>query len=213
MFKSCSDPQLNVRRGLEGGNSLRARLMAFGRSNGDVTGVAATLASTRVRQLTGPIWSGGDGPSIPRREPTVGEWKIIVVGVDGSPGSRKALTWAAAEAADHQADLVVLNVWEHTLLPPAGSVSVSERYVPDPSQRTAEDLLEVIKEELGEDPPVTVQPRIKQGNPAQVLIEHSAEADLLVVGTRGHGGFRGLVLGSVSQHVAAYATCPVTVVR
>jgi len=143
----------------------------------------------------------------------VGEWKIIVVGVDGSPGSRKALTWAAAEAADHQADLVVLNVWEHTLLPPAGSVSVSERYVPDPSQRTAEELLEVIKEELGEDPPVTVQPRIKQGNPAQVLIEHSAEADLLVVGTRGHGGFRGLVLGSVSQHVAAYATCPVTVVR
>ena len=99
------------------------------------------------------------------------EWKTIVVGVDGSPGSRKALTWAAAEAADHGADLVVLNVWEHTLLPPAGSVSVSERYVPDPSQRTADDLLQVIKEELGEEPPVLVQPQVKQGRPAKVLIE------------------------------------------
>ena len=143
----------------------------------------------------------------------MGDWKIIVVGVDGSPGSRAALTWAAAEAADHGADLVVLNVWEHTLLPPAGSVSVSERYVPDPSQRTADDLLEVIKDELGPEPPVFVQPRVKQGSPAKVLIEESVGADLLVVGTRGHGGFAGLVLGSVSQHVAAYAKCPVTVVR
>ncbi len=58
-----------------------------------------------------------------------------------------------------------------------------------------------------------VQPLVKQGNAAQVLIKQSADADLLVVGTRGRGGFRGLVLGSVSQHVAAYAKCPVTVVR
>ncbi len=141
------------------------------------------------------------------------KWKTIVVGVDGSPGSRKALSWAAVEAADHGADLVVLNVWEHTLLPPAGSVSVSERYVPDPSQATAEALLQIIKEELGPEPPVLVQPRVKQGRPAKVLIEDSADADLLVVGPRGHGGFAGLVLGSVSQHVAAYAKCPVTVVR
>jgi nucleotide-binding universal stress UspA family protein len=141
------------------------------------------------------------------------KWKTIVVGVDGSPGSRTALTWAAAEAAEHGSDLVVLNVWEHTLLPPAGSVSVSERYVPDPSQRTADDLVQVIKEELGDEPPVPVQARVKQGRPAKVLIEESANADLLVVGERGHGGFAGLVLGSVSQHVAAYAKCPVTVVR
>ena len=141
------------------------------------------------------------------------EWKTIVVGVDGSAGSRAALTWAAAEAADHGAELVVLNVWEHTLMPPAGSVSVSERYVPDPSQRTTDDLLQVIKEELGEEPPVLVQPHVKQGRPAKVLIEESTNADLLVVGKRGHGGFAGLVLGSVSQHVAAYAKCPVAVIR
>jgi len=140
-------------------------------------------------------------------------WKTIVVGVDGSPGSRKALTWAAAEAADHGSDLVVINVWEHTLMPPAGSVSVSERYVPDSSQRTADELTQVIHEELGDEPPVFVQPVVKQGRPAKVLIEESANADLLVVGPRGHGGFVGLVLGSVSQHVAAYAKCPVVVVR
>ncbi|GAA3347835.1 hypothetical protein GCM10020358_64120 [Amorphoplanes nipponensis] len=140
-------------------------------------------------------------------------WKTIVVGVDGSPSSRKALTWAAAEAADHGADLVVINVWEHTLLPPAGNVSVSEHYVPEPSQRTTEDLLAIIKEELGAEPPILVKSHVKQGRPAKVLIEESADADMLVVGKRGHGGFKGLVLGSVSQHVAAYAKCTVTVVR
>jgi nucleotide-binding universal stress UspA family protein len=143
----------------------------------------------------------------------VSAWKTILVGVDGSPGSRKALTWAAAEAADHGADLAVLNVWEHTLLPPAGSVSVSERYVPDASQATIDELLQVIKEELGEQPAVLVQAQVKQGRPAKVLIDESAGADLLVVGSRGHGGFAGLLLGSVGQQVAAYAKCPVTVVR
>jgi nucleotide-binding universal stress UspA family protein len=94
-----------------------------------------------------------------------------------------------------------------------GSGGVPQSPVPDPSERAGDDLVKLIKEELGEEPPVPVQPRVKEGNPAKVLIEQSADADLLVVGTRGHGGFRGLVLGSVSQHVAAYAKCPVTVVR
>jgi nucleotide-binding universal stress UspA family protein len=143
----------------------------------------------------------------------VSKWKTILVGVDGSPGSRTALTWAAAEAADHLADLVVLNVWEQTLPPPMGAPSVPQNDVPDPGQPAAENLLKVIKEVLGEDPPVLVYPRVKQGNPAEVLIENSADADLLVVGTRGRGGFAGLVLGSVSQHVAAYAKCPVAVIR
>jgi len=140
-------------------------------------------------------------------------WQTIVVGVDGSANSKKALAWAAAEATHHNADLTVVNVWEHTLMPPAGSVSVSERLVPDESQQSHEGLLNEIKEVLGENPPMLVLPKVEQGNPAKVLIEQSAQAQLLVVGTRGHGGFRGLVLGSVSQHVAAYAKCPVTVVR
>src|SRR5689334_25428555 len=107
-----------------------------------------------MRPPSGPMRSDRRWPVESGEETTVTKWTTIVVGVDGSPGSRKALSWAAAEAADHGADLVILNVWEHTLLPPAGSVSVSERYVPDPSQRTAEDLRQVIIEELGEEPPV-----------------------------------------------------------
>jgi nucleotide-binding universal stress UspA family protein len=141
----------------------------------------------------------------------VGNWKTILVGVDGSPGSRTALTWAAGEAADHQADLVVLSVWEAALPPPVGSVPQSG--VADTSGLATDNLLQVIKEVLGEDPQVLVQPRIKPGNAAEVLIEESSDADLLVVGTRGRGGFAGLVLGSVSQHVAAYAKCPVAVIR
>ena len=140
-------------------------------------------------------------------------WKTILVGVDGSRGSDKALAWAAAEALDHGAELVVVNVWERILPPPAGGPSLSEREIPDSKQGTAENLLNEIKEVLGEEPSVRVQPIVKQGNPAKVLIEQSENAQLLVVGTRGHGGFRGLMLGSVSQHVAAYAKCPVTVVR
>jgi nucleotide-binding universal stress UspA family protein len=143
----------------------------------------------------------------------VSKWKTIMVGVDGSPSSRTALTWAAAEAADHQADLVVMHVWEQALPPPVGSGSASPSDVTGTSEDEAESLVAVIKDELGDDPPVLVQPRVLQGNPAQVLIQESADVDLLVVGTRGHGGFAGLVLGSVSQHVAAYAKCPVTVVR
>ena len=85
--------------------------------------------------------------------------------------------------------------------------------MPDSSQSTADDLVQIIKEELGDEPPVVVRPQVKQGRAAKVLIDESADTDLLVVGKLGHGGFAGLVLGSVSQHVAAYAQCPVVVAR
>jgi nucleotide-binding universal stress UspA family protein len=143
----------------------------------------------------------------------VTEGKSVVVGVDGSRSSRVALAWAADQAALLQAELVAVAAWEPSILPPAGNPSVPETDASNSSQRAREELLSVITQELGEDPPVPVQPVVKRGHAAEVLIELSANADLLVVGTRGHGGFAGLVLGSVSQHVAAYARCPVTVVR
>jgi nucleotide-binding universal stress UspA family protein len=141
------------------------------------------------------------------------EWKNVLVGVDGSRGSRKALTWAAAEAATHGANLVVLNVAERHLLSPSGNPSVPTSETSENARDATADLVKIIKEELGDDPPVAAQARVKPGRPAEVLIEESAGFDLLVVGTRGHGGFAGLMLGSVSQHVSAYAQCPVTVVR
>ena len=118
----------------------------------------------------------------------MGAWKTIVVGVDGSPNSRTALTWAAAEAADHGADLVVINVWEHTLLPPAGSVSVSERYVADPSQRTAEDLVNVIKEELGENPFSGVVLVFRAKRRDKVKIVHWDATGLVLVWKQLEGG-------------------------
>ncbi len=111
-------------------------------------------------------------------------WSTVLVGVDGSDSSHQALTWAAAEAADHGAELVVLQVWEHHLPPPGGSVGVPDRAGPEPGRPTPEDLLQEITGVLGEQPPVRVQPRIEEGNAARLLIERSQEADLLVVGTR-----------------------------
>jgi len=140
-------------------------------------------------------------------------WKTVVAGVDGSTASRAALTWAAAEAAEHGAELVVVHVWEPPLLAAAGLGSVPHGPIAETAKDAEKLLLGVVTEELGDNPPVPVQPRVKRGHPAEVLIDESKDADLLVVGTRGRGGFAGLVLGSVSQHVAAYARCPVTVVR
>ena len=73
--------------------------------------------------------------------------------------------------------------------------------------------METIQDVLGEDPPVLVHPQVKEGHAAELLIGLSEDADLLVVGSRGFGGFAGMLLGSVSQHVAAYAKCTVVVVR
>jgi nucleotide-binding universal stress UspA family protein len=140
----------------------------------------------------------------------------IVVGVDGSDSSRKALAWAYDEAGHHGASLVVVTTWHPPALPmtpPYGSIP-PEDYGDQP-RREALELLERFTSELvPKDPAVDVRTSVEEGkNPAKVLIERSKEADLVVVGSRGHGGFVGMLLGSVSQHLVAHAECPVVVVR
>ncbi len=137
----------------------------------------------------------------------------IVVGVDGSNSSRKALAWAYDEAGHHGATLVVVMTWHPPTTPPYGSIP-PEDYGGEP-RREALELLERFTSELvPKDPAVDVHTSIEEGrNPAKSLIERSSEADLVVVGSRGHGGFIGMLLGSVSQHVVAHAECPVVVVR
>ena len=140
----------------------------------------------------------------------------IVVGVDGSDSSRKALAWAYDEAGHHGASLVVVTTWHPPALPmtpPYGSIPPDD-YEAQP-RREALELLERFTSELvPKDPAVDVRTSVEEGkNPAEVLIERSKEADLVVVGSRGHGGFVGMLLGSVSQHLVAHADCPVVVVR
>lgn len=141
--------------------------------------------------------------------------KKIVVGVDGSEPSLKALRWAGRAAVDKGAELLVVLAWANTPEPLAGafsSYSVHE-HVGSPADRARDRLMAAVTEVLGEDPPVVVQPQVKEGSAAKVLIEAAQDADLLVVGTRGLGGFGGLLLGSVSLHVAAHAGCTVVIVR
>jgi nucleotide-binding universal stress UspA family protein len=142
------------------------------------------------------------------------QWKRIVVGVDGSPASRTALEWAGDEAVRHGSELVVLTAWLPVPPPLAGTSSTLPTHGLTDAGETAKDLLmAAVRDVLGEDPPVLVQPQVKEGSAAKLLIDFSEDADLLVVGSSGHGGFAGMLLGSVSQHVTAHAKCTVVVVR
>ncbi|SDS37191.1 Nucleotide-binding universal stress protein, UspA family [Friedmanniella luteola] len=145
----------------------------------------------------------------------MGEIKLIIVGVDGSDQSKAALDWAYGEAAHHGARLTVVTIWSPpalTMSPPYGALP-TEGYEDQP-RTDALALLDRFTAELGaRTPAVEVRTSIEEGHPAKVLIERSREADLLVVGSRGHGGFSGMLLGSVSQHLVAHADCPVVVIR
>jgi nucleotide-binding universal stress UspA family protein len=143
------------------------------------------------------------------------EIKQIIVGVDGSDNSRAAMRWAYDEAAHHSASLTAVMVWHAPVLPmspPYGSLP-PEGYETQP-ERDAAAVLEQLTADLdARKPAVDVRTSMQKGNPAKVLIELSGGVDLLVVGSRGHGGFAGMLLGSVSQHLVAHAACPVVVIR
>ncbi|MHB8219978.1 MAG: universal stress protein [Acidimicrobiales bacterium] len=132
----------------------------------------------------------------------------IVVGVDGSPGSAVALRWSVDEAVRHQATLMVVCAWQPT---PLGGYMVppTEGY-----QRAADEILsEAVADVHHQEPDVKVEVRGEFGAAVQVLVDAAREAQLLVVGARGHGGFTGLLLGSTSQAAVRHALCPVAVVR
>jgi len=139
-----------------------------------------------------------------------GAQRRIVVGVDGSPSSCEALRWAADEARRAGALLEVVTSWEfpttYGWVPP---------YPPDfdPGGDARRVLEDTVAEVLGEHPDVALDMRVVEGHAAPVLVEESRGAMLLVVGSRGHGGFTGMLLGSVSEHCVHHAACPVTVVR
>ena len=136
----------------------------------------------------------------------------IVVGVDGSDESRAALRWALDEGRLRGARVRAIYAWPFPPMATSwGYVGPAEIDL-DALQREADERLDsVIAEAKSEG--VDVEQAAVQGSAAQVLVEAAADADLLVVGSRGHGGFAGLLLGSVSQQCAHHAPCPVVIVR
>lgn len=145
----------------------------------------------------------------------------VVVGVDGSAGSSEALRWALAEARLRNVRLRALHSWiyVHKVVPPLVgypyTIDAIEPAVADAAaemEQATEAILERAIAELDEVDDVEER-AIVQGPAAQALIDAVSEHDLLVVGSRGHGGFAGLLLGSVSQQCAQHAPCPVVIVR
>jgi nucleotide-binding universal stress UspA family protein len=136
----------------------------------------------------------------------------VVVGVDGSEGSIRALRFALEEARLRGVELRAVHAWH---VPPAiyGSGWVPTAVDLDECRKLAESSLAQSLAEAGAaGAGVAVTPALREGQPADVLCAEADRADLLVVGTRGLGGFRGLLLGSVSQQVVHHAPCPVVVV-
>jgi nucleotide-binding universal stress UspA family protein len=129
----------------------------------------------------------------------------IVVGVDGSPESKAALRWAARQARAAGGPLHAVLVGELSL-----AYGVVDRPEPDWAAHAERTLSAAVDDALGEDA-ASVHREVLEGPPAEMLLRRATDADLLVIGSRGRGGFTGLLLGSVSQHAAAHAPCPLVV--
>jgi nucleotide-binding universal stress UspA family protein len=139
----------------------------------------------------------------------------IVVGIDGSNGSSAALRWAIADARLRGVPVRAVHAWSYSqpLVPSLVGYPYSAESVGNviDDRRQAEQRLEHATSELGEEH--EIERVLGEGSAAQVLIDAVGEADVLVVGSRGHGGFTNLLLGSVSQQCAQHAPCPVVIVR
>ena len=136
----------------------------------------------------------------------------IAVGVDGSECAKEALTWALDEAALRGAAVIAVHAYQIPMVvPTAGGLAYS---LPDIDfESEARQLLDnVIKEVTGGAENVTIERRVVERGAAEALIRASGAADLLVVGSRGLGGFRGLLLGSVGHQCVQHAHCPVVVI-
>lgn len=131
----------------------------------------------------------------------------VVVGVDGSEGSLAALKWAVDYAARADASLVLVTAWHWPM-----SYGVPLAYDGFDPEEEARKVVEAVKVDVPL-PLDRVQTVVEQGHPGDVLIKVAKGAALLVVGTRGHGGLSGALLGSTSGYCVHHATCPVTVVR
>ena len=137
----------------------------------------------------------------------------ILVGIDGSDNALRALEWAMKEAAAHHAPLTVLavhqvaaNYWTREPI-----IYPEDRTAEETARQAAEEAVAAAAGRLGGSSPASVAVHAVSGNAAHELIEASRNADLLVVGSRGGGGFTRLVVGSTSSQVLHHAHCPVVI--
>lgn len=135
----------------------------------------------------------------------------IVVGMDGSEPAKQAALWAAREAMARGRGLTLV----HSVLPPSAGSAFGPTF--PIGLDVMDDVQAAVREELDDYaktlPTTDVLTQVEIGSPSGVLLAASETAELIVLGSRGHGGFRGLLLGSVSVQVAAHADCPVVIIR
>lgn len=141
---------------------------------------------------------------------------VIVVGVDHSEGAKAALRFALEEATLRQATLRVVHAWQYAYIGATGFEGYYPALAGDIKELrdvAEKDLDATLRESIPETGTVKVERRVVEDRPAAALVEESRGADMVVVGSRGRGGFTGLLLGSVSQQVAHHAACPVVIVH
>lgn len=140
---------------------------------------------------------------------------FLVVGVDGSDSSRNALRWAAFQAAALGCSIVAVTAWRDSAAYAGGigggMIAMPVDWNPEHEAETA--LVAILDEVYGAERPPGLRTVVGQGGAAEVLLAQSHDARMLVLGSRGHGGFAGLLLGSVSTACAEHAKCPVLVVH
>ncbi|MFD9593937.1 universal stress protein [Kitasatospora sp. NPDC059973] len=133
----------------------------------------------------------------------------IVVGIDGSAPSKAALRWAVGQAGLTGAAVHAVAAWEYPSL-----YGWLTPLLDDGFERAARRTLTAeVDEVVGRDRPVEIEESLVLGHAAEVLLELSADADFLVLGSRGRGTFARTLLGSVSSHCAVHGSCPVVIVR
>jgi nucleotide-binding universal stress UspA family protein len=131
----------------------------------------------------------------------------IVVGVDGSQHGNAALVWAVEEAKVHKGEITAVFAWQ---MPFIGIPGAFDR---DEMEKLSKTFVEEAVHFVIPDEPIPITKLVAQGDVSASLIEAAKDADLLVLGSRGRGGFAGLKLGSVSQECVQHAACPVVIIK
>lgn len=180
-----------------------------------VVGARGQSAPLRVKALGGTsdaVVTHAHGPVAVIPEEAFSPHGPVVVGVDDAPAAREAIRVAFAEAARRGVTLVAIYVWHEPAMA-ADTGALSALALRDVKGEVEQFIDELIADSAAAYPHVAVERRVEVGYPASVLIDASRHKSLVVVGSRGRGGFAGLMLGSTSRAVLRDAHCPVMVVR